>query len=411
MPVLTNIGCLATCRDEGIQSDIHIIYNAAIAWDQSGITWAGRKNDLPLYIDDGVVYDAGGKTVVPGLIDCHTHLAFGGWRADEFEARIQGKTYEELARSGGGILSTVRSTREATAIELINKSSRFLKEIIQLGVTAVECKSGYGLDTHNETKILRVYEELKKLQPVDIIPTFLGAHAVPEEFHNLREDYIDLIIKEMLPAVTENNLAEFCDVFVEKSAFSVDEARMILDYAKKLGLQPKLHADQLTNSRGAELAAEVQAISADHLEFISDRGIEAMAKTGVVAVNLPFASLYLDKEPMPARKLIDAGVSLAIATDFNPGSAPSYDLPLAMMLSCTRQRLTPAEVLKATTIYAAKAVNRQSLCGSIEPGKKANFAIIDAPDVNHWMYHYRSNACIATFINGKQEYRNEDNGK
>lgn len=410
MPVLTNIGCLATCRDEGFQSDIHLIYNAAIAWDESGISWVGRKNDLPLYIDDGVIHDARGKTVIPGLIDCHTHLAFGGWRADEFEARILGKSYEELARSGGGILSTVRSTREATSIELINKSNRFLKEIIQLGVTAIECKSGYGLDTANELKLLKVYEELKKLQPIDIIPTFLGAHTVPEEFHNLREEYVDLIIKEMLPGITGNKLAEFCDVFVEESAFSVAEARIILDNAKKLGLQLKIHADQLSHSGGAELAAEMQAISADHLEYVSDRGIKAMAKAGVVAVNLPLASLYLDIEPMPARKLIEAGVSLAIATDFNPGSAPSFDLPLAMLLSCTRQGLTPAEALKATTINAAKALDRQTIYGSLEPGKKANFAIIDAPNVNYWMYHFRPNACVATFINGKQEYANEDFG-
>ncbi len=408
MPILANIGCLAICPDNNDQSDIQLIFNAALAWKQSEITWVGRKNDLPLSQNDGEIYDAFGKTVIPGLIDCHTHLAFGGWRSDEFEMRIQGKSYKELANAGGGILSTVRETRAASKKKLVKRSKHFLDEILRLGITAVECKSGYGLDIQNEIKLLNVYKELKIKQPIDIIPTFLGAHTIPEEYRNNRRDYINLVKKEMLPMVAQQNLAEFCDVFVEETAFSIDEAREIFIAAQNLGLRPKLHADQLSSGGGAELAAEVNAISADHLEQISDTGIDAMAVKQVVAVNLPLASLYLDINPMPARKIIEKGIPLAIATDFNPGSAPSYDLPLAMMLSCTRQRLTPAEALKATTINAAKAVNRQHLYGSIETGKKANFTIIDAPDINHWMYHFKPNACISTFINGKQEYLIED---
>lgn len=401
MPVLKNINYLATCRDKGSQADIHPIQNAAIVWQEDKIVWVGKEAQLPEEYSDEKLHDAGGQMVVPGLIDCHTHLSFGGWRPDEFEMRLRGQSYLNIAKAGGGILSTVKNTREASEDELYKKASGFLDEMIKLGVTTVECKSGYGLDVENELKLLRVYKRLAQDSPVEIVSTFLGAHTFPPEYKNDHDGYINLIIDEMIPAVTNDNLAEFCDIFVEDSAFSIDQARRIFEAAKEHGFLPKLHADQLTDTGGAALAAEVGAVSADHLEQISGEGITAMAKAGVIGVALPLASLYTHQPPLNCGKLIDGGVEVAVATDFNPGSAPSYDLPLAMMLACTMGRLTPAEALKGATIYAAKAIHRNKKLGSIEPGKKANFAVIDAPDPNFWMYHYRPNYCVKTIIYGK----------
>ncbi len=402
MPKLTNIGFLATCRDEGRQHDIHPLHEAAVVWKEREIVWVGKERDLPSQYDQEQSFDAGGRMVIPGLIDCHTHLAFGGWRPDEFEMRLKGKSYLEIAKAGGGILSTVRDTRKASADELYEKASGFLKEMAALGVTAVECKSGYGLSVEEELKILGVYKRLSEEQPMHIISTFLGAHTFPPEYRDNPEGYVDLVVNEMIPAVAENGLAEFCDIFVEDSAFSVDDARRILVAAQAAGLVPKLHADQLTSCGGAELAAELEAVSADHLEKISGKGILAMAKAGVVAVTLPLASLYTQEPPLECRKLVDAGVDVAVATDFNPGSAPSYDLPLAMMLACNQGGLTPAEALKGATIYAAKAIHRQREMGSVEPGKSADLAIIDAPDPNYWLYHFRRRQCSGLFLKGKQ---------
>lgn len=402
MPVLTNIGFLATCKDEGAQSEIHPVKNAAIAWSDETIEWVGQGKNLPDKFMDEQQFDAECKMVVPGLIDCHTHLAFGGWRSDEFAMRVQGKSYLEIANAGGGILSTVRETRKATEEELYERAEKFLQEIAKLGVTTVECKSGYGLSVEEELKILRVYQRLSEEQSMDIISTFLGAHTIPPEYQDDREGYIDLVVNEMIPAVAEQKLAEFCDIFTEESAFTIDESQRILLAAKAAGLTPKLHADQLTSCGGAELAAEVEAASADHLEKISDQGIEAMAKAGVVGVTLPLASLYTQEEFLDCRRLVKGGVDVAVATDFNPGSAPSYDLPLAMMLTCNHGRLTPAEVLKGATIYAAKAINRDYTLGSIEQGKRADFAVIDAPDPNFWMYHYKGAQCVASFVEGNK---------
>lgn len=402
MPVLTNIGFLATCKEEGGQGEIHPINNAAIAWQEDTISWVGSESDLPSAYKDDKVFDADGKMVIPGLIDCHTHLAFGGWRPEEFAMRVQGKSYLEIAESGGGILSTVRETRKASENELYEKASGFLKKMAKLGVTAVECKSGYGLSLEEELKILRVYQRLNEDQAMDIIPTFLGAHTIPPEYKDNRQAYIDLVIEEMIPSVVEQDLAEFCDIFAEESAFTINESRRVLKAAKTAGLTPKLHADQLTSCGGAELAAEMEAASADHLEKISDEGIEQMAKAGVVGVTLSLASLYTQEKPLNCRKLVDGGVEVAVATDFNPGSAPSFDLPLAMMLTCNQGRLSPSEVLKGATIYAARAVKRDSKLGSIEKGKAADFAIIDAPDPDFWMYHYKGAQCLRSFKNGKE---------
>jgi imidazolonepropionase len=398
--VLTNIAQLATCRAEGGQGDLHAIADAAVVWDGDTIRWVGAEQGLPEQYRDAEVIDAHGALVVPGLIDCHTHLAFGGWRADEFEQRIRGRSYLDIARAGGGIARTVRLTREASEEALTERAAGFLREMRSLGVTTVECKSGYGLDRENELKLLRVYRSLAKTQPVRLVPTFLGAHTVPPEWCDDRAGYVSLLVEQLIPEVGSAGLARFCDVFVEASAFSLDEARRIFAAGNAAGLRPKLHADQLTSGGGAELAAEIGAASADHLEFASDAGTAAMAKAGVVAVSLPLASLYLGQRPMPARKFVDAGVAVAVATDFNPGSAPSYHLPLALTLACTTQRMTPAEALKGATIVAARAVGLESHVGSIEPGKAADLALIDAPDVDTWLYHLRPNACLGTVISG-----------
>lgn len=402
MPVLVNIGCLATCRDEGGQDELHVVREGAIAWEGEYINWIGREQDLPEQYANRAIIDAGSKTVIPGLVDCHTHLAFGGWRPEEFTMRLKGRSYLEIAKSGGGILSTVENTRAASEEILFAKASALLEQIMRMGVTAVECKSGYGLTVEDELKILRVYRRLSQEYPVHIVPTFLGAHTIPPEYRHDREGYIRLVTEEMLPAVVEQKLAEFCDIFVEDSAFTVEEARHILVTAQALGLAPKLHADQLTSCGGAGLAAELEAASADHLEQISDGGVKAMAEAGVVGVSLPLASLYTQQAPLQCRRLIDAGVEVAVATDFNPGSAPSYDLPLAMMLACNMGRMTPAEALKGATIYAAKALHRDGQIGSLQAGKSADFALIDAPDPEFWLYHYRPNQCLRSWCRGEE---------
>ncbi|CAN5767625.1 imidazolonepropionase [soil metagenome] len=405
MKLIENIAQLATCRAEGGQGEIHPIADAAMVWEGATIRWVGPRRELPVEYQAALRIDVGGGLVVPGLVDCHTHLAFGGWRADEFTQRIQGASYLDIARAGGGIARTVRQTREAGAEALYQRARGFVREMTSLGVTTIECKSGYGLDREHELELLRVYRRLAESEPVAIVPTFLGAHVVPPEYRERRDAYLSLLVDELIPAITAERLAVGCDVFVEESAFTVEEARRILLAGRAAGLAPRLHADQLTSSGGAELAAEVGALCADHLEHVSDRGIAAMAKAGMVAVSLPMASLYLGQPPMPARRLIAAGVGVAVATDFNPGSAPSYHLPLAMTLACTLQRMTPAESLKGATFFAAKALGLEKLAGSLESGKAADFAVIDAPDVENWLYHLRPNACRLTVAGGQVVWR------
>jgi imidazolonepropionase len=403
MQLLRNIGTLATCRPEGGQGEIHVVEGAALAWDAGRVAWAGPERELPAEYREVASEDAERRLVVPGLVDCHTHLAFGGWRADEFALRARGATYLEIARAGGGIASTMRATRAAGEAELLERAAGFLDAMIGLGVTTVECKSGYGLDMATELKLLRVYRALAERGPARIVPTLLGAHVVPPEHRDSRRGYIDLVVGEMIPAVAREGLARCCDVFVEETAFTIAEAREILRAGRDAGLAPKLHADQLGAGGGAELAAEVGALSADHLEYASDPGIAAMAAAGVVAVSLPIASLYLRQPAMRARRFIDAGVPVAVATDFNPGSAPSYHLPLALTLACTTQGMTPAEALKGATSIAARALGLDGV-GSIAAGGPADFAVIDAAGVNEWLYHFRPNACVRTVIAGRTVY-------
>jgi imidazolonepropionase len=402
MPVLRNISTLYTCRDEGGQADIHPVKNAAIVWQGNSIEWVGPEKDLPERWNDEERISAGGKVVIPGLADCHTHLCFGGWRSDEFEMRIRGRSYLEIAKAGGGILSTVKATREASETELYRKAEELLKEIMAAGVTAIECKSGYGLSVEDELKQLRVYKKLNENYPVHLVSTFLGAHTFPPEYKENRNAYIDLVIDEMIPAVAKENLATYCDIFVEESAFTVEEARKIFEAGKKHGLTPKLHADQLSSGGGAELAADVGAASADHLEQISAEGIRRMAEENVIGVTLPIASLYTQQPYLNCRPLVEGGVKVAVSTDFNPGSAPSYDLPLAMMLTCNHGRLTPAETLKGSTLYAARAMGLDERIGSVEPGKSADFVILDTPDINHWLYHFKRSDAVRTFLKGKE---------
>ena len=394
---------IAQCLDQGVQNDVHLIENATVVWQEDIIVWVGKTKEMPEQYEHSNIVLQNGGFLVPGLIDCHTHLAFGGWRADEFGERVSGTPYAEITKRGGGISSTVTDTRAASKEELIEKANEFLTEMTALGVTTVECKSGYGLNIDDEFKILSAYDDLKKITPLTLVSTFLGAHLVPKE--TSREDYCRMIIEEMIPKIAEQKLAEFCDIFIDDHAFTQTEARPIIEAAKAHGLKIKLHVDQLSGDGGAEFAADCGAFSADHLEYVSEEGIKALKKSGTIAVTLPLASLYTFQKSLDARMLIDAGVEVALATDFNPGSAPSNHLPLAMMLGCTLNRMSPKETLKAVTLYAAKAIDKADKIGSIEVGKCADFALIDTPSIEHWMYHFKANANCLTVKNGHIIYQ------
>ncbi len=401
MTVLRNIGQLATCPADSEQQDAGLLNNAALVFDENGIKWVGSEALLPKIFTDSESIDCGRKLVIPGLIDCHTHLCFGGWRGDEFEMRLQGRSYQEIAAAGGGIRSTVAATRADSSEQLFNKALKALKDILDLGITTLECKSGYGLEKTAELKQLEVYRQLNAQQPVELAATFLGAHMIPDEYQHDRESYISLLCEQLIPEVVDRKLAVFCDVFVEEGAFSVTEAKTILETARQAGLGLKVHADQLSAGGGAQLAATLGAVSAEHLEYADTQGIEALAKAGTVAVSLPIASLYLREPYLPARKMLDTGVRVAVATDFNPGSAPSYHLPLAMTLACLNQGMTPQEVIMGATTVAARAISAEKRIGSLLPGYDADIAIIDAPSVNHWLYHFRPNACCGVIKSGQ----------
>lgn len=401
MPVLLNISQLATCPPDNPQQDAGLQERAALAWRGQRILWVGPQDELPAEFRAEPVIDCERRLVVPGLIDCHTHLCFGGWRGDEFEARLRGASYQEIAAAGGGIRHTVTATRAASLGELERKARQALDGMLALGVTTVECKSGYGLDEANELKQLEVYRRLAVEHAVDLVPTFLGAHVVAPEFRDRPDDYIDWLREVLLPQVARQGIARFCDVFVEQGAFSLTQARRLLEAARSTGLGLKVHADQLSDGGGAALAAELGAVSAEHLEYVSADGIAALAASGTVAVSLPLASLYLRERYLPARAMLAAGVPIAVATDFNPGSAPSYHLPLAMLLACLNQSMSPQETLMGATTVAARAVSLQGDRGSLLAGFRADLAVIDAPSLNHWMYQFRPNACLRVLKNGE----------
>lgn len=403
MTVLRNISQLATCPADAAQQDAGLITDAALVFEHSRIVWVGAEQQLPERYAEHETVDCGQRLVIPGLIDCHTHLCFGGWRGDEFEMRLQGNSYQEIAAKGGGIRSTVAATRETSAQALSEKALLALKGMLELGVTTVECKSGYGLEQESELKQLQIYRQLDATQPIELVSTFLGAHMVPDEYKQRRGEYVRLLCDELIPIVSEQGLAQFCDVFVEQGAFSLAEAREILETAAEAGLGLKVHADQLSAGGGAQLAADLGAVSAEHLEYADQQGIEALANAGTVAVSLPLASLYLREAYMPAREMLQAGVRVAIATDFNPGSAPSYHLPLAMTLACLNQQMTPQEALMGATTIAARAIAAEQRIGSLMPGYEADIAVIDTASLNQWLYHFRANACCAVVKSGRWE--------
>jgi len=392
--LIHNIGLLATptghtARRGKEQGEIQFLRNAWVLIEDGLIAAIGTGT--PDFPTDAKALDAGGNLVTPGLVDAHTHLIFGGWRQNELGLKLHGVTYLEILARGGGILSTVTATRRATETELYEKAAAALDEMLSLGVTTVEAKSGYGLDLPNELKQLRVIRALGENHPMDVVATFMGAHAVPMEYQEGREGYIHLLCQEMIPAVARERLAEFCDVFCEKGVFSAEESRTILACGKRYGLRPKIHADEIEPIGGSELTAEVGAISAEHLIVCRPSGIAAMARAGTVACCLPATSFYLGSTYAPARDMVSAGVPVAIASDFNPGSCPSLNLPFAMNLGCLRYRLTPEEVLTAVTLNGAAAIRRADRIGSVEAGKQGDLVIWDAPDLDYICYRLGSN--------------------
>ena len=372
------------------QEQLRVIENGSVACSNGRIVWFGAKEALPKDLVIAQTLDASGCVVLPGLIDSHTHTIFAGSREDEFELKLKGATYQEIAAQGGGIKSTMRSTRKASIEELTSIGLNRLGNAIAFGITTIEIKSGYGLSFDDEIKMLEVIRALRKFVPLDIIATFLGAHTLPPEFASDRQGYIDLICNKMIPHIVSNQLAEFCDAFCETHVFTADETRTIFETAKKHGLKLKLHADQLTNTGGAELCAEMGAVSADHLENISDYGIDALSRSGTVAALLPGCSFFLKMQYPPARKMIEAGIPVALATDFNPGSCMTQNLQMIMSIACTQMRMTTAEAIKAVTLNAARALDRKDI-GNIQTGMKADLALFDAPNYQFIPYNFAQN--------------------
>ncbi|KZM52837.1 imidazolonepropionase [Geobacillus stearothermophilus] len=384
-------------------SDLGIIENGSVWIENGTIVAVGTDDELARQFADRLaeaeVIDAKGKTVTPGLVDPHTHLVYAGSREHEWTMRLGGATYMEIMNAGGGIHATTKATREASEEMLYEESKRRLDQFLLHGVTTVEAKSGYGLSLEHEIKQLEVAKRLDDTHPVDIVSTFLGAHAVPPEWKHDPDKYVRLVIDEMIPEVSRRGLAEFNDVFCERGVFTPDQARLILEAGKEHGLTPKIHADEIEPYGGAELAAEVGAISADHLLRASDEGIRRMADGGVIGVLLPGTAFFLMTQAADARRLIDAGVPVALATDCNPGSSPTVSLPLVMSLACLHMGMTPAEAMAAATINAAHAIGRAHLVGSLEPGKKADLVMFNVPNYVQIMYHYGVNH-VETVIKG-----------
>lgn len=373
-------------------ANIQIAQDMAIAVQGEQIIWVGPDEAVDSTLEihsETKIISAKGRTVLPGFVDAHTHLPFVGWRESEFDERLKGATYSDIAARGGGILSTVKRTRKASKTTLVRRVRERLDAMLALGTTTVEAKSGYGLEHEAEMRQLVALAEGAVGHSVKLVPTFLGAHTLPLEFRDDRETYIKQVLEVMLPTVVETKLAEFVDVFVDAHAFSVDEARRILMEAKEAGLGVRLHADQLADDGGAALAAELQAASADHLEWASDQGLEAMAEAGVAGVLLPAATFFLrsEKKP-PGRRLIDAGVAPVVATDFNPGTCPCESMSAAIWFACLEGGLYVDEAITAATLNAAVSLGRGAETGSIEQGKQADFVIHDIPNRYHLVYRF-----------------------
>ena len=407
--LITDIGALATplgtaAKGGAAQGEIQTLRNAYVLIEDGVITQVGTGAPPPC---QGEVLSAGGALVTPGLVDAHTHLIFGGWRQNELGLKLHGKTYLEIQNAGGGIQSTTNATRQATAEELAEKALRALDEMMGFGVTTCEAKSGYGLSTEHELKALQVIKDLQRRHPIDIAATFMGAHLVPAEYKADREAYIRLICEEMLPQVKEQGIAQFCDVFCEADTFTVEESRRVLEAGLKYGLRPKIHADEIEAIGGSQLAGELGAISAEHLIVCPPDGIESMARGGVVACLLPCTSLYLGASFAPARDMVRAGVPVAMASDFNPGSCPCLNMQLVINLGCLKYRLTPEEVLTAVTLNAAAAIDRAGTVGSVEPGKAGDLGIWEAADLNYLCYRMGSNL-VRNVIKGGQVRKRAD---
>lgn len=386
-------------------SDLGIIEDGSVWVEDGTIRYVGRDSDVLAQVGERLSeadqIDARGKVVTPGLVDPHTHVVFAGSRENEFEMRLSGATYMEIMNAGGGIHSTTQATRNASEEQLYQETLPRLDRFLQHGVTTVEAKSGYGLSLEHELKQLRVAKRLDDDHPVDIVSTFMGAHAVPEAYKDDPDRFVDIVIHEMIPKVAESGLAEFNDVFCELGVFTPEQSERILTAGKEHGLLPKIHADEIEPYRGAETAARVGAVSADHLLRVTDAGIKQMADAGVVAVLLPGTAFFLMTETANARKMIDAGVPVALSTDRNPGSSPTESLPFIMNLGCLSMNMTPAEVITAATINAAHAIKRGHVIGSVETGKQGDLVIFDAPNVAYMQYNYAVNLVDTVVKKGK----------
>ena len=385
--------------------DPGIIEDGAVAVSNGKIVAVGYTDQVlgKVQVNEQTkIIDATDKVVLPGFIDCHTHPVFAATREEEFEMRVKGRPYQEIAAAGGGIKSSVRTLRAASKEELIKLTLPRLDRMLSYGTTTIEAKSGYGLSLDDEIKMLEVIKELNHLHPIDLVPTFLGAHEIPEEYKSRKNEYIELIVEKMIPEVAKRKLAVFCDIFCEKGVFDIEESRRILSAAKDHGFKLKLHADQLTALGGAKLAAELGAVSADHLEFVDDEGIEMMKQAGVIGVLLPGACFGLGmKEYPPARKMIDQGLPVALATDFNPGSSMTESMPIILSMACLMMKMSPAEAVVASTINSAYAVGRADEVGSIEKGKKADLVVWDVQDYREIPYHYGVNLVDRVIKDGK----------
>jgi imidazolonepropionase len=381
-------------------SELGIIRDGGMLVCDGKIEKVGPSDEIEKNAGDAEVVDAGGRVVMPGFVDAHTHLVFAGNRLNDFDRRARGETYEQIAKAGGGIWSTVEKTRAASEADLLAQAKQHANWFLRCGTTTVEAKSGYGLTVEDELKILRVMRRLKDAVPLEIVPTFLGAHAVPRELST--DQYLGILITEMLPRVAAERLAEFCDVFCERGYFNIDQSRKILSAAKKVGLSLRGHVDQLTNSGGAKLMAEMCATAADHLEQTDEQGIAALRKANVQPVLLPGSVYALGSSRYPrAREMIEARLAIVLATDFNPGSSPTPSMPMVLSLACTQMKMSPAEAITASTVNAAYSLNRGDSIGSLEPGKVANFVIFDCEDYRELPYWFGMPQTHSVFVRGE----------
>jgi imidazolonepropionase len=380
-------------------NDLRVIEDGAVGITDGKIVFVGSSDEVSFKDADRTI-NCMGKTILPGFVDSHTHLVFAGAREKEFARRIAGESYAEIAASGGGINTTVKAVRDATKIDLIEYALHRLDSCLGFGTTTVEIKTGYGLDEANEKKMLDVINELKALHVVEIAPTFLGAHVVPFDYKDRREEYMSILLDTLIPYAAENGRAEFVDVFIEHNAYTPDEARRVCEKAKSLDLDIRLHVDQITAGKGAEFAAEFSAASADHLDHTSDEGIAMMKEAGTVATLLPGVSLFLGEEFPDARRFVDAGLPVALATDANPGSCMSENIQLMMSIAAMRMHMTVEEAITAVTLNAAAALKRAATHGSIEPGKNADILVFNVPSYHRIPYHFGVNHVSTVVKNG-----------